>query len=244
MVLAPLVGLVLGDRRARGDACCSRTSCRRCSRQCWSWGCSPLLTRGHAPRRARRHRRRPRLRTPAGGGAGRHAQGRRRARSAWPRSCWCCSSRWSRSPPCCSPVDGAGVRGRSVVVSRLALPLACSRGVPAARARGPGRRRRGLGLACSGPGRAAVRRGPARVVVRAPDEPAPCCWRRPGSRRAGLGWRAVRRLGGITGDVLGACRRGDVHGVAGRARRPDRRLGSPSVSPRARRASRTAAWSR
>lgn len=97
--------------------------------------------------------------------------------------------------------------GAALVVSRLALPLACLRGVPPARPDGlgstvagsvsrplalvavalafaPGLVLVGLGL---GPG--------LEVVVVAPL-----------GLLAGLvvGWRAVRRLGGITGDVLGA----------------------------------------
>lgn len=102
--------------------------------------------------------------------------------------------------------DAIGV-GAALVVSRLALPLACLRGVPAAR-------RDGLGSAVAGsvprplalvavalafaPGLVLVGLGFAvglEVVVVAPL-----------GLLAGLavGWRAVHRLGGITGDVLGA----------------------------------------
>jgi adenosylcobinamide-GDP ribazoletransferase len=103
---------------------------------------------------------------------------------------------------------GLGAAGlvAALVVSRLALPLACSVGVPAARSDG-------LGSAVAG----SVTRGMALVAVLlsyaallvpallsgAPLELVAVA---PLGLLAGLalGWHAVRRLGGVTGDVLGA----------------------------------------
>lgn len=105
--------------------------------------------------------------------------------------------------------QGRGVLGLglALVFSRLVLPLACSRGVPAARSGG-------LGATVAG----SVSRPMALVAVLLAFVPllvllvlrvdvalglgaaAPC-----GLIAAlALGWHAVRRLGGITGDVLGA----------------------------------------
>ena len=114
--------------------------------------------------------------------------------------------------------DGRGAAAVVValVVSRLALPLLCSRGVPAARPDGLG----ALVAGSVGPGLLALAvllaAGPLFVVaVRAGLAGA-------GSSEAALlllvtlvtlvgllagllvAWRAVRRLGGVTGDVLGA----------------------------------------
>lgn len=100
---------------------------------------------------------------------------------------------------------GTGAPGlvAAVVVSRLSLPLACLRGVPPARADG-------LGAAVAGSvSRPAA--GLALVLAAAPltalgvvAGPA-AGWAMLGLvAGAALGGRAVRRLGGITGDVLGA----------------------------------------
>ncbi len=95
-----------------------------------------------------------------------------------------------------------------LVVSRLVLPLTCLRGIPAARTEG-------LGATVAGsvnPGQAVLAVGLAAASVAAVGLMVS------GSVVAGvvaapLGlaaggvvcWRAVRRLGGVTGDVLGAC---------------------------------------
>ena len=104
-----------------------------------------------------------------------------------------------------SDLGGLGVVA-ALVVSRLALPLSCSVGIPPARGEG-------LGAMVVG----TVSRGMALVAVlltfaalllpalllRSPLEAAALA---PLGLLAGLalGWRAVRRLGGVTGDVLGA----------------------------------------
>lgn len=96
----------------------------------------------------------------------------------------------------------------AIVVSRTALPLVCAAGIPAAR---PG----GLGATVAGtvpPAAAgltvlAVTLATTGLALGA-GEP---WWRGPAAVAAAvlaagaLTWRAVRRLGGITGDVLGAC---------------------------------------
>jgi adenosylcobinamide-GDP ribazoletransferase len=114
--------------------------------------------------------------------------------------------------------DGRGARGLALalVVSRLALPLACSRGIPAARADGLGRTVAGtvslprLTLAGALAGVAVL---VAFVAVPAtPTTPAlttaltALVVAVAGVAAAGLlcGW-CVRRLGGVTGDVLGGC---------------------------------------
>ena len=94
----------------------------------------------------------------------------------------------------------------SVVVAalagRLALPWACGRGVPSARVDGLGAL-----VAGSVPAPLAVAVTVAALVVAAVVLPA---WRGPAAVLAGLAVaaalrrHAVRRLGGITGDVLGA----------------------------------------
>lgn len=114
-------------------------------------------------------------------------------------------------------VSGIGLVGvaAALVVSRLALPLACSVGIPAAR-------QDGLGATVAG----SVSRSAALVavllaaaalvligVVAAANYPfdagdaAVLVLLAPVGLIAGVAlcWHAVRRLGGITGDVLGAC---------------------------------------
>lgn len=99
--------------------------------------------------------------------------------------------------------DGAAALVASLVVSRLALPLACLRGVPAARADG-------LGAAVAGSvswpaALVAVLLTAVPVVVLALLVDEAVAWAPLGLLAgAALGWRAVRRLGGVTGDVLGA----------------------------------------
>ncbi len=110
---------------------------------------------------------------------------------------------------------GSGVAGlgAALVVSRLALPMACLRGVPSARADGLGATvagsvswpRAGIAMllavaavALSGvaPALGGTEVGEAALTV----TPAPLGL----LAGLGLGGWAVRRLGGITGDVLGA----------------------------------------
>jgi adenosylcobinamide-GDP ribazoletransferase len=92
--------------------------------------------------------------------------------------------------------------GLVVTVSRVAVTLACMEGIPAARGDG-------LGVAVAG----SVPRGAALLVLAAT---AAAAWLVDGV--PGLGavvlaglvaglvlWHACRRLGGLTGDVLGAC---------------------------------------
>lgn len=103
---------------------------------------------------------------------------------------------------------GLGAAGvvAALVTSRLALPLACSAGVPAARSDG-------LGAAVAG----TVSRGMALCAVLLAlgamlppllltDTDVDVVVAAPLGLLAGLalGWRALRRLGGVTGDVLGA----------------------------------------
>ncbi len=113
--------------------------------------------------------------------------------------------------------QGAAAVVTALVVSRLVLPLVCSRGVPAARTDG-------LGSAVAG----SVSRGQllvsgvltvaalallhAPVVTRngAPPFVADARWAAasalvPVAAAGLLARRCVRRLGGVTGDVLGAC---------------------------------------
>jgi adenosylcobinamide-GDP ribazoletransferase len=97
------------------------------------------------------------------------------------------------------PVDVAA----ALVVSRLALPLACLAGIPAARPEGLGAMVAGsvsratAGLVVL----AALVLGAAAAVLAGPSP-----WFALVGLVGGLliGWRAVRRFGGITGDVLGA----------------------------------------
>ena len=104
-----------------------------------------------------------------------------------------------------SNLGGLGVVA-ALTVSRLALPLACSVGIPAARGDG-------LGAVVAG----TVSRGMALVAVLLAyatlltaalllASPLEAVVLAPFGLLAGLalGWRAVRRLGGVTGDVLGA----------------------------------------
>ena len=104
-----------------------------------------------------------------------------------------------------SNVGGVGVVA-ALVVSRLALPLACSEGVPAARGDGlgavvAGTVTRGMALAavllaCAALLLPALLLGsPLAVVALAPLGLL---------AGLGLGRRALPRLGGVTGDVLGA----------------------------------------
>ncbi|MBB3052184.1 adenosylcobinamide-GDP ribazoletransferase [Prauserella isguenensis] len=105
---------------------------------------------------------------------------------------------------------GAGVTGIVValVASRVVLPLCCTRFVPSARPEG-------LGAAVAGavpvPVAAAVALTVAALSVLAGFDPAIAWWQGPAAVLAGwcvagaLLGRCVRRLGGITGDVLGAC---------------------------------------
>ncbi|WP_183784820.1 adenosylcobinamide-GDP ribazoletransferase [Prauserella sediminis] len=105
---------------------------------------------------------------------------------------------------------GAGVTGLvvAVVASRVVLPLCCTRFVPSARPEG-------LGAAVAGavpvPVAATVALTVAALSVLAGFDPAVAWWQGPVASLAG--WcaagavllRCVRRLGGVTGDVLGGC---------------------------------------
>ncbi len=96
----------------------------------------------------------------------------------------------------------------AVTASRLALPIACLRGVPAARPDG-------LGATVAGSVPAAVAvtlaTAVAGLAVAAVWSGGGHWWRGPlavlaaALATAGLVRRAVTRLGGVTGDVLGAC---------------------------------------
>lgn len=101
----------------------------------------------------------------------------------------------------------------ALVVSRLALPLLCSRGVPAARPDGLGRAVAGsvsrpmallaVLLAVAAVGVAALLLAPLVAdggQVLRPVAVAPAGL----LAGAALAWRCVRRLGGVTGDVMGA----------------------------------------
>ncbi|WP_142003989.1 adenosylcobinamide-GDP ribazoletransferase [Amycolatopsis cihanbeyliensis] len=93
----------------------------------------------------------------------------------------------------------------AVVAGRAAVILCCARGVPSARPDG-------LGSAVAGtvalPAAAAVLLGLAALAALAPGL---VWWRGPLAvllgllAAAALLWRCLRRFGGITGDVLGAC---------------------------------------
>jgi adenosylcobinamide-GDP ribazoletransferase len=99
--------------------------------------------------------------------------------------------------------DGPANVAAAIVVSRIALPLACVAGVPTARAEG-------LGAMVAG----SVSRGAAALLllaaVVAAVVSALLAGTAVGAAFAGLlgglavGVQAVRRLGGVTGDVLGA----------------------------------------
>jgi adenosylcobinamide-GDP ribazoletransferase len=90
-----------------------------------------------------------------------------------------------------------------VVAGRAALPLACARGIPAARPEGLGaavagsvpRRAAALVIAITATGCAVAARRPEAVLAPVTGMVA----------AALLLVRATRRLGGVTGDVLGAC---------------------------------------
>jgi len=113
--------------------------------------------------------------------------------------------------------EGAVALAVALVASRLALPMLCSRGVPAARPDGLGR----LVAGTVGVGRllasTALALGAAALLgglVAGPDPSSAVSWETAvrggiaavvGLAAAGaLGLRCVRRLGGVTGDVLGA----------------------------------------
>jgi adenosylcobinamide-GDP ribazoletransferase len=110
--------------------------------------------------------------------------------------------------------SGAGPAALTIalVVSRLALSLLCSRGIPAARPDGLGRAVAGsvsrplallavllsvaaVGLVLLVPGLAVDGEQVLRVAA-----VAPCAL----LAGAAVAWRCVRRLGGVTGDVMGA----------------------------------------
>ncbi len=101
---------------------------------------------------------------------------------------------------------GAAAVLTALVISRLALPLACSRGVPAARTDGLGP----MVAGSVGRGSAVVAVALAYVILLVglltTDAPLALVATAPLGLLAGLAVvvRAVRRLGGITGDVLGA----------------------------------------
>jgi adenosylcobinamide-GDP ribazoletransferase len=104
-----------------------------------------------------------------------------------------------------SNLGGLGVVA-ALVVSRLALPLACSVGIPAARDDGLGAVVAGTvsrGMALVAVLLTYVALLPSALLLGSPLEAAALA---PFGLLAGLaiGWRAVRRLGGVTGDVLGA----------------------------------------
>lgn len=94
----------------------------------------------------------------------------------------------------------------ALVFSRLALPLACSVGIPAARGDGLGSMV--AGTVSRGRGLVAVLLAWGALLVPALllDSSLAAVALAPLGLLAGLalGWRAVRRLGGVTGDVLGA----------------------------------------
>lgn len=99
--------------------------------------------------------------------------------------------------------DGPVNLAAAVVVSRVAVPLACTAGIPSARPDG-------LGAMVAG---SVSRAGAAVVLLVALGVGLPVAlvssesvWLVLVGLLAGLavGWRAVRRFGGITGDVLGA----------------------------------------
>jgi adenosylcobinamide-GDP ribazoletransferase len=107
---------------------------------------------------------------------------------------------------------GAAALIAAVATGRLALTWACRRGVPAARPEG-------LGALVAGTVRPAIpaagtlavlAAAVAAVVISAAATGDPLGWTLPLAVVAGLAaaqvvqWHAVRRLGGITGDVLGA----------------------------------------
>lgn len=111
---------------------------------------------------------------------------------------------------------GLGVGGLSfaLVVSRFSLPLACRRGVPAARHDGLGQ----VVAGTVGPGRLVLSGGLAllTLAVLSLASPGLGAWSVSAPARAGVAslvalgaavlllQRALRRLGGVTGDVLGA----------------------------------------
>lgn len=103
--------------------------------------------------------------------------------------------------------DGPLAVAAALVVSRLALPLACLRGIPAARADGLGAAVAGSVSVPMALVAVALAFAPGLVLLAIGFEGSlPVLAVAPVGLLAGLlvGWRAVRRLGGVTGDVLGA----------------------------------------
>ena len=99
--------------------------------------------------------------------------------------------------------DGAAALVASLVVSRLALPLACLHGVPAARADGLGAAVAGSVSLPAALVAALLTAIPVVALALLVDDAV--VWAPLGLLvGAALGWRAVRRFGGVTGDVLGA----------------------------------------
>lgn len=112
----------------------------------------------------------------------------------------------------------------ALVVSRFALPLICSKGVPAARSEGLGHTVAGsvsrvqlliaalyafalltvISAAMLGPAGADAAGVDADLVLRA-GSLAAVALLAGGVAAAGMCWWCVRRLGGVTGDVMGAC---------------------------------------
>ncbi len=104
---------------------------------------------------------------------------------------------------------GLGV-GAALVVSRLALPLACTHGVPAARTDGLGSAVAGsvsrpMALVAVLLAAAALAALAALAAGMQADPVLPALTLLGLLAGLAVGARAVRRLGGITGDVLGAC---------------------------------------
>ena len=197
MLWAPLVGLLLGAVAAGVMALGSWPGSARCSAAALGVATLAALTRGPAPGRPRRHRRR------AGDAA------------ASPRDALAVMRRGDTGPfgvvsvvlVLLVQVSAAAQAGplalmAAATVGRVAMTWSCRRGVPAARPDGLGRARRRSSVS---PVHAAVF---ALVTLLAAVALGPT-----GALGvvAGLGAgelvllrRCVRRLGGVTGDVLGA----------------------------------------
>ena len=186
-------GLSRAARRTSGPPSCSRRSGSagsRCSPARCTWTGWPTPRTGSAPASPAARRWRSCARATSDP-------------SAWRPWCWCCWSR-SRPRPSCSPRPRRpGLVAAAVVLSRLVLPLACL--LPAARADGLGSLVAG---AATWP-QVLVRDGrvPCSCVSPGHGRGRACCSVLAGlARRGGASARwCVRRLGGITGDVLGAC---------------------------------------